>query len=228
MRIESTSSSMINLRNAPKVSSGGPAGEVEQQKSLGEVPPIKLSPADIGALASLFSPGGLISKLKRRLNKLKHKKCDVVPAKGTVACIDSNDLVYLGVEFLEEFQTQESVVAGVMAHEWGHSCAERPTQEEMQALNWDEIFELRRAHETLADELSGRLLALMGYTPDGLVAFLKRGKETHNLKYHSNELRANIILHGHQDELKKIQLANEIFPKTAYANHFHSKLIDEV
>jgi hypothetical protein len=228
MRIESTSSALINLRNAPKVSGGGASEAAEASKSLGETPPLKLSMAEIGALADLFAPGGIVSKLKRRLNRLKNKKCEVVPAKGTVACIDSNDLVYLGIEFLQEFAAQEDVIAGVMSHEWGHSCADRPTPGEIESLNWDEIFELRRAHETLADELSGRLLALMGYTPDNLIKFLQRGKETHNLKYHSNQVRADVIRNGHAEELKKIKLANEVFPKTAYSNHFHSKIIDEV
>lgn len=228
MRIEGANSGLTNLRNAPRVGSGGSADAAQALKTLGETPPVLVALAELGTLAALFARGGLVSKLKRRLNKLKGKKCHVTPAKGTIACVDSNDLVYLGVEFLKEFQDREDVIAGVMAHEWGHTCTERPKSEDIQHLNWNEIFELRKSHEVLADEISGRMLALMGYQPDGLIAFLKREqKGTHNLKYHDTETRAQIILHGHRDELKKVSLAREMFPSGGYQNHYHSKIIDD-
>lgn len=227
VRIEGASSALINLRNAPKVTPGS-SKPAETVKNFGETPPVALSMSEIGALASLFSTGGMVSKLKRRLNKLKDKKCRVIPAKGTIACVDSNDLVYLGVDFLREYHAQEDVIAGVMAHEWGHTCTDRPTQKDLKQLNWDEIFDLRRSHETLADEISGRLLALMGYRADRLIEFLKRDTgRTHNHKYHDVKTRAQIILNGWRDEVKKIKLANQVFPKQAYSNQYHSILIDE-
>lgn len=228
MKIESGNAALSDLRNAPKVGGGQSSASTQAPKTLGETPPIIVPPEFLGELEDLFAPGGMVSKLRRRLNRLKNRKCRVVPAKGTIACIDSEDLVYLGVEFLNEFRDREDVIAGVMAHEWGHSCAVRPDEEELQKLNWEEIFELRRAHETLADEISGRLLALMGYDSEGLVTFLLRtGKDTHNLKYHDPQTRASIIRNGHADEKRKIDLANQLFPKTTYANNYHSKLIDD-
>jgi len=229
MRIEGSNSAMTNLKNAPKISSGGASQAAEGPKSLGETPPKIVSLAEIGTLAALFARGGTVSKLKRRLNKLKGKKCKVVPAKGTIACVDSNDLVYLGVEFLAEFQNDEDVIAGVMAHEWGHTCAEKPTQNEINVLNWNQIFELRRAHEVLADEISGRMMALMGYSPEKFLQFLRRKTGgTHNLKYHATEVREDIVRQGYQDENSKIKLAKEMFPtKNGYRNFYHSKLIDD-
>lgn len=228
MRIEPANSGFIRLLNVPHVTRGS-SQAAEALKSLGEAPPIILSVKEIGSLAALFAPGGLVSKLKRRLNHLKRKNCQVTPAKGTIACVDGNDLIYLGVEFLQEFQEFEDIIAGVMAHEWGHTCAaHRPGGSEIQHLNWDEIFELRRAHETLADEISGRLLSLMGYQPDNLIWFLLRGKKTHNLKYHDPETRAQIILHGFHDEERKAGLANQIFPRSVYTNLYHSRFVDEV
>lgn len=227
MRIEGSNSALTNLRNAPKITSGGQTAQTEN-KSIGETPPLILDLAEIGTLAGLFSKGGILQKLKRRLNRLKGKKCRIVPAKGTVACIDSNDLVYIGVDFLEQYQEKEDVIAGVMAHEWGHACAERPLQNDLNQLNWNQIFELRRAHETLADEISGRLMALMGYKPDRLVQFILRDEaRTHNLKYHDPQIRAEIVLHGFNEETKKIKLANDVFPKSGYLNDYHSKIIDD-
>lgn len=183
----------------------------------------------LGSLAGLFARGGLVSRLKRKLNRLKGKKCEVVPAKGTIACVDHDDTVYLGVEFLAAYHDQEDVIAGVLAHEWGHTCAEdRPGGDDIQHLNWNEIFELRRAHEVLADEISGRLLALMGYKSDGLVNFLLGSdRGTHNLKYHSPKVRAEIIRRGHHDETRKMRLARDIFGKSQYYNDHTSRLIEE-
>ena len=230
VRIEATGTALTNLQNAPRISSGCPIQPGQESKSIGETPPIPLSLAEVGTLAALFGRGGIVAKLKRRLNRLKGKQCRVTPAKGTIACIDDNDLVYLGVEFLEEFQDQEDILAGVMAHEWGHACAERPKKKDVNELNWNQIFELRRAHETLADEISGRLLALMGYKPDNLIKFLTdEKKRTHNLKYHDPQTRAQIVQHGYQEEIKKIQLAQELFPSSegSYRNNYQSKIIDD-
>lgn len=229
MRIEGSNSAMTNLKNAPRVSGGRatPAGEVP--KGIGETPPRIVPLSQIGELAALFARGGTVSKLKRRLNKLKGKNCRVTPAKGTIACVDANDLVYLGVDFLKEYQDNEDVIAGVMAHEWGHTCASKPTEEELKNLNWNQIFELRRAHEVLADEICGRLLAMMDYDIDRFIAFLTRKTGgTHTLKYHDSNVRANIVRYGFEDEKKKINLAREIFPTTSgYRNFYQFKLIDD-
>lgn len=227
-KIDTTGSLLTNLRNAPKVSGGASSDATAMPKTIGEIPPSIVSLAELGSLAALFSKGGLVSKLRRRLNKLKGKKCRVTAARGTIACIDADDLVYLGVDFLEEFQDQEDVIAGVMAQEWGHACADRPTKNDLEKLNWDEIFELRRSHEVLADEISGRMLALMDYDPKGLIKFLMREtKRTHNLKYHDSQTRADIVMHGYRDELRKMSLARELFPGGSYQNHYHSKIIDD-
>ncbi len=226
IKIDNTGTTLANLRNAPKVSAGDASPVDDAPKSIGETPPRMVAQSELGALAALFAKGGTISKLRRRLNKLKKKKCDVTAARGTIACVDGNDLVYLGVEFLEEFQDQEDVIAGVMAHEWGHSCALKPTDEEMKELNWNQIFELRRSHEVLADEISGRMLALMGYQADRFVDFLlKTTGGTHNLKYHDSKTRADIVLGGYNDELRKKKLAQDLFPGGGYRNDYHWKLI---
>lgn len=227
-RVDSSRSALADLRNAPKVNQGAGSQTAQAPKTLGEAPPVPVPPEMLGELAELFAPGGLVSRLKRRLNRLKSKKCRVIPAKGTIACIDDDDLVYLGIGFLAEFKNREDVIAGVMAHEWGHSCAEKPDQGEVQKLSWNEIFEMRRAHETLADEISGRMLALLGYKPDGLIEFLLRTeKGAHTLKYHAPEVRAQIIQNGYQDELRKATLAKDLFSKTVYSNNYSSRLIDD-
>ncbi len=230
MKIEGLSSSGTHLilKGPPTIIPGGPQVDAASQKSLGETPPIILSLQEIGELATFFQPSGLVGRLRKRLNYLKNKKCKVVPAKGTVACVDDKDIVYLGVEFLSSYKDDPETLAGVLAHEWGHSCALKPTEEELQELNWNQIFELRRAHETLADETSGRLLFLMGYTPAGIIRFLKQGVDTHNLKYHNPDIRAQVVQYGFEAEKRKGVLARQLFPNSTYDNHYSSILLDIV
>lgn len=231
MRIETSSSALTNLRNAPKVQSGGAEG-TPQPKTIGETPPKLVPQSELGALAELFSRGGKVARLQRRLNKLKNKKCKVTAAKGTVACIDDNDLVYLGVDFLKEIfekfpDTAEGVLAGVMAHEWGHACAERPKSADLQQMSWDEIFAERRAHEVFADEMCGKLLALMGYDVEPVIQFLTSQKDTHNLKYHDQNTRVDIIRKGFAEEKRKKTLAQDLFKTSTYSNDYTSTLLDD-
>lgn len=226
--VRSTGADLL-LRGMPTIRERGSV-EGKSAKSLGETPPVVLNLAQIGSLAALFGKSGFLSRLKRRLNYLKKKKCTIVPAKGTTACVDDNDIVYIGVDFLKDCLEKEDgkeTIAGVMAHEWGHACALKPAKDEIQELNWNQIFELRRAHETLADETSGRMLYRMGYSTDGIIGFLTRkGKDTHNLKYHAPEIRAQVIEYGFAAEKRKADLARSLFPKSSYSNEYDSILLD--
>ncbi|MDO8519171.1 MAG: hypothetical protein Q7T11_03290 [Deltaproteobacteria bacterium] len=226
MRVESLVSTGTHLILRPPVVQGGGGVDSAATKSLGETPPVVLELSQIGALAALFGKTGFITRLKRRLNYLKNKKCTIVPAQGGNACVDDEDVVYVGVDFIKAYLKEPETIAGVLAHEWGHACALRPQKDSIQKLNWNQIFELRRAHETLADEISGRLLYMLGYTSDGLVRFLTRGKETHNLKYHAPEIRAQVVRYGFEAEKRKAALAKQLFPGTTYKTQYHSHLLD--
>jgi len=232
-------SASLSLPKLPTIQGGGSSVNQTSAKSLGETPPVILSLDQIGELAQFFMPTGLLGRLRKRLNYLKNKKCTIVAADGTTACIDDEDVVYVGVGFIKKYLVDkdgkdedgqdrgEETVAGVLAHEWGHSCAVKPKKGEIQKLNWNEIFELRRAHETLADEISGRLLYMMGYSTKGIVNFLTKGKEdTHNLKYHNPEIRAQVINYGFETEKRKAGLARQLFPKSTYENNYKSFLLD--
>ncbi len=227
-KIQNSASTDVNLRHVPQVNVSRTDNGQSAPKTIGETPPQKLSLSQIGQLALLFDKNGKISRLQRKLNKIKGKKCQVTPAKGTIACVDGNDLVFLGVEFLEEFQDQEDILLGVMAHEWGHACADRPQTEDIEGLNWDQIFELRKSHEVLADEISGRMLALLGYPLENYLKFIRSFlSNTHNLKYHDNETRAQIVSAGYNDEVRKLKLATELFKTDGYKGYHVSKLIDD-
>lgn len=232
-RIEGTNSALTNLRNAPKVNSGGPTQEGSPNKSIGETPPTILPLDKAGPIIQgLFSQGGPISKLLRKLNHLKKdklkKKLRATPALGTIACVDDDGLIYLGKEFLEKYHDQEDVLAGVMGHETGHACAVKPKQEDLNEMNWNELFAERKSHEVLADEISGRLLAMMDYPLENFLHFLtETTKGTHNLKYHDSQVRAQIVKNGYQAEKRKKDFAKDLFPGDSnFKNHYQYKLID--
>jgi hypothetical protein len=227
MRIEGINTGGTGLvLNAPRPVTRGSTGEANAAKSLGESPPIVLDLKNIGELAAFFGPTGRLGRLRKKLNYLKRKNCVLVPAEGDNACVDDEDVVYVGVGLLKQYQNDEETLAGVLAHEWGHACAMKPGRGEIQKLNWDQIFELRRAHETLADETCGRLLLRMGYKTDGIIKFLMRGKDTHNLKYHHPEIRSQIIRYGFTSEHRKALLARRLFKNNGYKGEYDSILLD--
>ena len=227
MRIETGINLNLNRRSPVVTPPPGSPVPTTANKSLGDITPVALSLSQIPQLAALFGQYGKVGRLERRLNYLKNKACKVVPAHGTIACIDDDDIVYLGIEFLREHINDDEVLAGVLAHEWGHSCARKPSQSELNEMSWEEIFRVRKEHENLADYTAGRLLALLGYTPQGIIDFLKKhqtGGET--AKYHNAETRGKIILAGFKREKELGGLASSLFPRQVYANHYHARLID--
>lgn len=227
MRIESVVSGGTQLiLKSPVVTAGSADAGQAARKTIGEAPPVVLNLREIGELANLFAPSGLVGRLRKRLNHLKNKKCIVVPAKGGTVCVDDRDMVYLGVDFLQRFLDEPETIAGALAHEWGHSCALKPTEDDIERLTWNQIFELRRAHETLADEICGRLLYMMGYSPEGIIRFLSEGRDTHSLKYHAPEIREQVIRYGFASEKRKADLARNLFPGSTYKNEYHTILLD--
>lgn len=229
MKIEAGINLNLNRRSPTIDPSVGSPLPTTANKSLGDIIPVRLNLSQASYLAAAFGQAGKIRRLQDRLNYLKNKKCKVVPAKGTIACIDDEDIVYLGIEFLREHLDDDDVLAGVLAHEWGHACAKKPNQADLNRMTWDQIFKLRKEHENLADYTAGRLLALLGLKPDGIIDFLnqvQKGGET--AKYHAPDTRAKIILAGYQREKELGGLATSLFPRQVYANHYHARLIDIV
>ena len=75
--------------------------------------------------------------------------------------------------------------------------------------------------------MSGKLLALMGYSPEPMIGFLKSLHDTHNLKYHNNATREDLIRKGFQEETRKKELARELFKTEAYQNNYSSTILED-
>jgi len=175
------------------------------RKSWGEAPPKIADIRNNPFLQALFAQQGVVGRLKRKLNTLSKKKGKVVPAHGIIAMAHAEDgVVYVGIEFVAANHQNEDLLAGVMAHEWGHLNEDLPPGFDPEKLNWNELHELRRDKEAEADAYAGQALARIEQTPREIIEFLKNQKtKTKTHKYHNVETRIAIIERAHSQEKQR-------------------------
>lgn len=202
-------------------SASGNIGQSEEvRKLLGEPIPQK---ADINQLpprvAEMFASNGILERLAKKLatfSKRKHKK--IIPAHNTIASVDEENNVYVGVEFLEKYGEDEGLVAGILAHEWGHMVSDLPKGMNWAHLTWEELHQLRRDEEADADGFAGRALYLMGYQPENMMDFLrelnkKRNPKLPNVKYHNTATRLAILKASFEAQARAFETAEKILLK---------------
>lgn len=223
MPIEKINTSILSLPPAWMsriVSQGGAMGNAEEiKKILGEPIPKILDPNDLPKhLAAFFASGGLLDRLRKKLSLISRKKGGkILPAKNTIASVDEDDNVYVGVDFLEAYGENEALVAGILAHEWGHMMSDLPKNVDWSHLTWDELFAVRRDEEGDADGFAGRALFLMGYSPEEMVTFLKemdrrrKNKKLPSHKYHNHPTRAAILRESYKAEERAMEMARKLF-----------------
>lgn len=189
----------------------------EIRKLLGEPLP-RL--ADLSRLkpeiAAIFAAGGVLERIAKKLGHLtkrKHKK--IVASHNTIACVDDENTLYVGVEFLEQFGSDEDLLAAILAHEWGHMISELPKGIDWSFLTWDELLELRREEEAYADGFAGRALFLMGYKTDSMTDFLKKLNRKRNSKlpshkYHNTATRVAILKASFEAQERAFETAEKL------------------
>jgi hypothetical protein len=212
---------------------GGEAGPVSG-KHFGEPIPQIVDISRNPDLIALFSRVGMLPRIQNKLNVLSRKRGRIVPAKGTVAsalngCEETGfeDVVFAGVDFLKEYKGEEETVAGVLSHEWGHLVRDYKKDLDADDFHWEEIFEIRKDEEAAADAYSGKMLFLMGYSPEGMIKFLKKVQKKECHKYHSPATRAAIIRTAYEAARRfRSQAANlSSAIRPVFSNPFTQKLI---
>ena len=190
----------------------------EIRKLLGEPLP---RPADLTRLkpeiAAMFAGGGVLERIAKKLgtiSKRKHKK--IVAAHNTIACVDDEDTLYVGVEFLENYGQDEDLLAAILAHEWGHMISTLPKGVDWFSLSWDQLYAIRREEEANADGYAGRALYLMGYKPESMMEFLKKLNRKRNpklplLKYHNTATRVAIIKASFEAQERAFETTERLF-----------------
>lgn len=192
--------------------------ETAIRKMMGEPLPRVVDPASLPPeIANLFAQFGVLRRIQKKLSTLSRRPGGaIVPAKGTIACVDDDDNIYMGVEFLESHKNEEDLLAGIMAHEWGHIVSDLPRNSDWSHVSWDELFAIRREEESFADAYAGRMLYKMGYAVTRFANFLEELKKFENRlqthKYHNPFLRAEIVRQAFAAEMRTADSARKLFP----------------
>jgi len=213
------------------VSKGGAMGNAtEIKKLLGEPIPQIVDPDDLSPeLKTFFGAGGILERIRKKLAEISRRKSgrkkgkkggQILPAKNTIASVDDDDNIYVGVNFLQENLNNENIeglLAGILAHEWGHMMSDLPKGVNWSHMTWDQLHAIRRDEEGGADGFAGRAMCLMGYNMKPMIKFLskndKRRKEKklpcH--KYHNHATRVAILEESFKAEENAIEVAKRLF-----------------
>lgn len=238
MAINRVDNSSISLPPAwlSRVSGGNRAlgTQPEVRKLLGEPIPKLADPRVLAPhIAAMFRRGGLLDRIRRKLGVISRKRGgQILAAHNTIAAVDGDDNIYVGVEFLEACQGDEAVIAGILSHEWGHMVSELPRDVDWSHLSWEELFELRREEEAGADAYAGRALYQMGYDVEPVTGFLasleeKRRKKNRikSVKYYPTETRIEIVRAGYAAEQRVEQSARKLLVSPGYRHPSFSTLL---
>ena len=201
------------------VAEGGNVGNAtEIKKLLGEPLPQIVDPSKVDPhILAMFERGGMLERIRKKLALISRKRGrKIIPARNTVASVDEDDNVYVGVDFLEKHGDDEALVAAIMAHEWGHMMSDLPRGVNWSSLSWDELHAIRRSEEADADGFAGRALFLMGHPPDAMIKFLKevdkkRDKKIPCHKYHNTATRVEILKESYEAERRAMEMARRLF-----------------
>lgn len=215
----------------------GDSSEVRAKlrKLLGDPKPTELDLDSIPPeIAALFAEKGTLQKIRKKLEQITKKKAKRLAAtKGRVACVDEDDVVYVGVDFLEKYKNEEDLIAGVMAHEWGHLVAELPSEEELDKMDYEQLMALRRDEEAAADAFAGKALYIMGYSAEDMIDFLKGlenlVKKIKSKKYHPVDIREAILREAFKLQKRNTETARKLFVTTnlGFSHALKSTLIGE-
>ena len=215
----------------------GDSNEVRAKlrKLLGDPKPEEIDLDSIPPeIAALFTQGGALQKIRKKLESITKKQAKRLAAtRGRTACVDEDDVVYVGIDFLEKYKNQEDLLAGVMAHEWGHMVSPLPAEEELEGMNLDQLMEVRRDDEAGADGFAGRALYLMGYSVEDMVEFLKNlekiQKKIKTKRYHPADIREAILKEAFAAQRQREETARKLLVRAhlGFSHVLKSRLIGE-
>jgi len=222
MPIDKISSATTGLPSAWMtriIAAGGHIGNAtEIRKLLGEPIPQIADPKTIPPhILEMFEPGGILERMRKKLALISRKRGrKIIPARNTIASVDEEDNLYVGVDFLEKYGDNDALIAAILAHEWGHMMSDLPRGIDWSRLSWDELHAIRREEEADADGFAGRALFLMGYKPDEMIKFLKeldkkRNKKVPCHKYHNTPTRVEILKQSYEAEQRAMEVARRLF-----------------
>ncbi len=161
---------------------------------------------------------GEMHAFRRRLARLagdRPEDYDLQLAEGTIAMIDADGLVSIGLSFLLDHAAERELRIGVLAHEIGHRPQRWIEYRASAPQSRAEAEALCRLEETRADYFAGWALGQLGLGCEPLCAFLA-AIETHpHPEYFPAPLRAKTIREGHEVGRRRAADTAKFFPELA-------------
>ena len=222
-KIGKISTSLTQLPQTFISRNAGQAGAISNshklRKMLGEPLPRTLDPNALPPeIKKYFEPNGLLERIAKKLKNITKKGIKkIIPAKNTVGSVDEEGNLYVGVDFLESHGENEDLVAGILAHEWGHLISTLPKRMNLDHLTWDDVFAIRRDEEANADGFAGRALFLLGCDPKQLINFFEASDDKKKMpshKYHDTITRMEIVKQSYKAMEKALDSGQKIFEDT--------------
>lgn len=155
---------------------------------------------------------------RRRLARLAgddESDYDLALARGTIAMIDAQGLIYIGREFLLAYADALDVQVGVIAHEIGHRPRRWQTYRSGRKLAPSELHDLCRLEETRADYFAGYALGHLRMDCEPLCAFLEAVEDGPHPEYFSASLRAETIREAYAAGQRRLANVKKFFPEFA-------------
>ncbi len=157
-----------------------------------------------------------------KLDKYRRKICVLIGdpeddyrlqlADGTIAMIDKNNMIMIGIKFLMKFKDNFPVLVGAIGHEIGHRPKRWAEYKKDKPLNIAELQKLCRYEETRADLFAGRALAELGMSCEPMIKFLKDMEEGPHPEYFPAKMRADVIREGFREQSAKAKIRQKFWP----------------
>lgn len=161
----------------------------------------------------------VLAKLEKYRRKLVHMIGDpedeymLQLADGTIAMIDKNGMIMVGIRFLMKFKDNFPVLVGAIGHEIGHRPRRWAEYKKAKPLNMTELQKLCRYEETRADLFAGRALAELGMSCEPMIRFLKDMEEGPHPEYFPAKMRADVIRTGYKEQASKVKIRKNLWPE---------------
>jgi hypothetical protein len=187
-------------------------GRQVQQTLFGGVKPPLVDPAHYPMLAAQIA---LLKKFRTKISTMAGDDEDEYPmvlADGTIAMIDGDGRIYLGVRFLAEHGDEPAVLVGALAHEIGHRPKRWSQYKVPRELSREELQAICRVEEAKADTFAGMALAEMHLPADPIVEFLRTIEERPHPEYFPAKVRGEIIRDAHASRAFRAEFRRKMFP----------------
>lgn len=190
-------------------------GEQVSQSLFSRPQPRLLDASEFPELAAMLV---ILNSYRRKLAQLvgdRDEDYALALAQDTIAAIDANGIIFLGVAFLQAHKHRIEVVVGALAHEIGHR-PQRMRQLQLQVprdLSPPELSALLLHEEIRADSFAGRGLAELGMPCEPLIEFLRAVSILPHPAYLPIEQRAQVIRDGHAGRAFRAESRRKLFPE---------------